>query len=908
MRSYPSGTVTFLFTDIEGSTRLSQQYSESMPALLARHNEILDQAITAHGGFTFHTAGDSYAVAFHNTRDALGAALDIQRALYKELWSPAPIKIRMGIHNGVAQLEDASGSPRYSGYTTLSMSQRVMSAGHGGQILLSQMAVDLISDRLPAEVQLKDMGEYRLKDIVQPAHLYQVVVPDLPFDFPPLSTEKVVNHNLPAQPTTFIGRETELAFLHALLSDSKNRLITIVAPGGMGKTRLSLEAAGQMIHTFPQGIYFVALDRITAADMIVQSVADVLPISLSSNEDPKSRIMDYVHDKKILFVMDNFEHVLEGATLVQDILTAAPQVQILTTSRLKLNLMGEMVFNIEGLTVSKESSAEDSAIQLFVQSVRQTLPGFQLSDSILPAATKICQLVDGMPLAIVLAAAWINTLDVDEIAVEIEKNVDMLETEKRDVPDRQRSVRAVIGSSWNQVDGPAQDLLARLSVFRGGFTRLAAQEAAGASLRGLSQLVEKALVRRDPHMGRYSIHELVRQYAGEQLGLSADKQRSAHENHATYFANFMKSQWVNVCGSGQKTALIEVGADFDNIRVAWNYWVDHQDAPRLVDFIRVLWIFFEVRGSFTPAIQFLEDAARRLITNEPDVVSARAELRAREAWFTALVGQPEQGLRLAQDSVNTLRHYNREISVNTLDCININAIFMNQIHIVIQTSQEMRARASSCGDIWEQGWASIWSAYAYVLQQQIREALQAGQDALAIFEKLDNPFGISVASGLILGITSMATGDKDTAKEYFLHGMRAAEEIKYLRLLQIIYDNLGTIALLEQKSEDAREFFLQSLRISQESGQTREMLASLRDVASVYIAQGDLETALQLLAVVLNHPASEQNSLNRPERLRDEADKLRLKIESQLDQLSYQTTWEASQSRHLAEAVNQILN
>ena len=908
MQKLPSGTVTFLFTDIEGSTKLSQQHPESMPRLLARHHEILDQAIAVHNGFTFEIVGDSYAVTFHNASDALETALEIQRALYKEAWSPAPIKVRMGIHTGTAQPEIASEQLRYSGYATIATSQRVMSVGHGGQILLSQTTVDLLNNKLPEDAKLKDMGERRLKDVLQPVHIYQLVAPDLPSDFPPLNTLEVVNHNLPTQLTAFLGREAELASLNTLLSNSSNRLITIVAPGGMGKTRLSLEAARQMIPSFRQGIYFVALDRITSADMIVQAVADVLPISLSSNEDPKSRVLDYLRDKKILFVMDNFEHVLEGATFLQDILTAAPQVQILASSRIKLNLMGETVFNIEGLTVDETNLEKNSAIQLFVQSAKQTQPAFELNDTVLPDVTKICHMVDGMPLAIVLAAAWIDTLSVREIASEIEKNIDLLETEKRDVPDRQRSVRAVIESSWHQVDASAQNLLQRLSVFRGGFTRAAAQEAAGASLRGLSQLVDKALLRRDPKTGRYSIHELLRQYAEEQLKLSSEEEHSAHESHAQYFATFMKKHWVQLRGNQLSLALIEIEADIDNIRVAWNYWINKQDADHLLEFVDALWIFFETHGSFTPAIQLFDDAAQKLTSTEPDIVCTRAQVRARQAWFTALIGLPDKGLQMAQESIATLNHYSQDISIETWDGININAIFLNQYEIVSQTSQGMMARAERSGDVWDRGWALIWLAYSLVSNGQLNEAFQAGREALAIFEQLGNAFGLSVASGVILGSISMAMGDINAAKTYLLRGEQAAEEHKYVRILQIVYDHLGTVALLENNIERAYQYFFKSLYISRECGQTREMLASLRDFASVYIAQGNLDGALQLLAVVLNHPASNQNSLNRPERLRDEAEKLQAQIEDQLDPSHYQSAWESGQKQKLADVVTKILN
>jgi predicted ATPase/class 3 adenylate cyclase len=908
-QNLPSGTVTFLFTDIEGSTKLAQQYSEAMPVLLARHHEILNKAITNHNGFTFQIVGDSFSVAFHNASDALNAALDIQRALYQEAWSPAPIKVRMGIHTGTAQLQDPSKSPRYSGYATIAISQRIMSAGHGGQILLSQTVADLTRDKLSTSVQLADMGEWRLKDISQPVHVYQLTAPDLPSEFAPLNAAEVVNHNLPTQLTAFIGRETELALLKALLADDHNRLITIVAPGGMGKTRLSLEAAGQMVQVFPQGIYFVALDRINSVELIVQAVAEVLPISLASNEDPKSRVVDYLHDKAILLVMDNFEHVLDGATFVQDILKAGLHVRVLASSRAKLNLMGETVFNIKGLGVGEKGSEEDSAIQLFEQSARQTQPKFDLNDAVLPAVARICRLVGGMPLAIVLAAAWIDTLSVDEIAAEIEKSIDLLETEKRDVPDRQRSVRAVIESSWNQVDDTAQNLLKRLCVFRGGFTRTAAQEAAGASLRGLSQLVDKALLRRDPDTGRYSIHELLRQYAEEQLAHSADDERSAHEDHANYFADFMKTRAIHLHDKRSKAALLEIAADIDNIRVAWNYWVNQRNAQRILEFVSALWFFFEVRGSYIPAIQFFGDAAKKLTANGPDVVWARAQLQARQAWFTALIGLPDEGLRMVQESIRTLSQINKyEISVETLHCANINAIFLNETELVAQLSQEMRERAERSGEVWERGFALIWSGWSLLMQGQLDEGLKPGQEALAIFEKLEEPFGTSVASGVILAAITMAIGDIGAAKAYCLRGMQAAEEINYLRLLQRTYDGLGTAAFLEHDVQQAQQFFIKSLRISQECGQTREMLSSILDLATVHMAQGNLAEALQFLAIVLHHPASGQNSLNRAQFMRDDAEKFRAQIEPQLEQPVYQSAWETGQRQRLADVVTQILN
>src|SRR5688572_14042462 len=239
----------------------------------------------------------------------------------------------------------------------------------------------------------------------------------------------------------------------------------------------------------------------------------------------------------------------------------------------------------------------------------------------------------------------------------------------------------------------------RPSVFRGGFTRTAAQEAAGASLRGLSQLVDKALLKRNPETGRYAMHELLRQYAEEQLKLSANEERSAHENHAKYFADFMKTCWTHLHGSRQQASLLEIESDIDNIRIAGNYWTKEQDARHLLEFLDALWLYFEVRGSFTPAIQLFSNTAKRLVSSEPDVICARAHLQARQAWFTALIGLPEEGLRIAQESLNILRQYNpQDITVDVFQCANINAIFMNNFQVVFQVTEDMMARAERSGD------------------------------------------------------------------------------------------------------------------------------------------------------------------------------------------------------------------
>jgi molybdopterin-biosynthesis enzyme MoeA-like protein len=404
---------------------------------------------------------------------------------------------------------------------------------------------------------------------------------------------------------------------------------------------------------------------------------------------------------------------------------------------------------------------------------------------------------------------------------------------------------------------------------------------------------------------------LLRQYAEEQLAHSADEERSAHEDHAKYFADFMKAREIALHDHRGKTALLEVAADFDNIRIAWNYWTNKQDAYRLLESSSALWQYFELRGSYLPAIQYFGDAAQKLTGNEPDVVWARAELRARQTWFACLIGLPDEGLRMAQESIQTLSQLNKqEISVEVLTCAIMNAMVLNKSELITQISQDMLERAERSGDPWEQGWALMWSAYVRLLQGQPSAALQTGQEALAIFERSNSPFGSAAAAGFSLAQTALLIGDIGAAKAYFLRGMQAAEEINYLLLLQRTYDGLGMVALMENDPEQAQQFFLKSLRISQECGQTREMLASLLELANVHVALGNFDEALELLAVVLNHPASGQNSLNtnRSESLRDAAEKLREKIESQLDRSLYQSAWENGQKQRLADVVSHLLN
>ncbi|NIP84114.1 MAG: AAA family ATPase, partial [Planctomycetales bacterium] len=384
-------------------------------------------------------------------------------------------------------------------------------------------------------------------------------------------------HNLPVQITPFVGREAALAGIADRLQDPTCRLLTLVGPGGCGKTRLALEAAAAQVDNYAHGVFFVSLAPLDSAEAIVPTVAEALGFRFYEGGEPQQQLLDYLHQKAMLIIMDNFEHLLDGVGLVTDVLKTAPKVTILATSRARLNVQGEHLFPVAGMSFPDEETAKDasqySAVRLFLQSACQAQPAFEVTTNSLADVARICRLVQGMPLGILLAAAWVRMLTpaeiADQISGEIGQSLDFLEADLRDVPQRQRSMRAVFDHSYRLLTQREREVFQGLSVFRGGFTHQAAQYVTDASLRELRSLVDKSLLQRDPG-GRYGIHELLRQYAAEKLlGEGPAEEEAARDRHCTYYAGFLRQREAHLIGRNQKQALAEVGAEIENVRAGW---------------------------------------------------------------------------------------------------------------------------------------------------------------------------------------------------------------------------------------------------------------------------------------------------------------------------------------------------
>ncbi|HEY5728893.1 MAG TPA: adenylate/guanylate cyclase domain-containing protein, partial [Anaerolineales bacterium] len=411
MSALPSGTVTFLFTDIEGSTRLAQEHRAHWESLRTRHHTILQSSMDIHNGYVFQIIGDAFCVAFHSANDALNAASTAQQSLHKEPWSPAPIKVRMGIHTGAAQL---TADNQYSGYTTLALTQRIMSAGHGGQILLSGATRELVRDTLPKNTELNNLGEKRLKDLMRPEHIYQLNITGLPATFPPLKTLDSYPNNLPTHLTNFIGRESEIAEVKQELDE--HRLVTLTGSGGTGKTRLSLQVTADLLEQFEHGIWFIELAPLIDPDLIPQTILSAIGIVEQRGKTPLDVLKDYLHEKQALIVLDNCEHLIEAsAQVVNTLLRAAPRTKILASSREALGVKGEASYPVPSLSLPDIKSLPEfhqlsqyEAVRLFIDRALLVAPHFEVDKDNAPFIAQICYRLDGIPLAIELAAARVK--------------------------------------------------------------------------------------------------------------------------------------------------------------------------------------------------------------------------------------------------------------------------------------------------------------------------------------------------------------------------------------------------------------------------------------------------------------------------------------------------------------------
>jgi len=650
----PSRTFTFLFTDLEGSTQLWEQFPQAMKPALERHDALLRSAVESSNGQVVKTTGDGLMAFFSSALDGVNACLKAQQSLQDETWGETgPLKVRMGLHVGEAQ-------PRGGDYfgPTVNRAARLMSVAHGGQVLLSAVAVDLVASLLPSGASLLNLGEHRLKDLERPEHIFQLLHPDLLADFPPLASLDLRPNNLPAQPTPLIGREAELDEIMKRLDSQGVRLLTLTGPGGIGKTRLALQAAADLIERFDDGVYLVDLASIRDAEAVPAAIARVVGIRETSDRALLDELKDQLRAKTMLLLLDNFEQVTAAAPKVLELLQACPQLKLLVTSREALHLRGEYVFPIPPLALpnldhkrpSIEQLARNETVLLFSERAQAVKHDFKLTDENILVVAEICTRLDGLPLAIELAAARIRLFTPQALLERLGSRLKFLRGGARDLPIRQQTLRDAIEWSYELLDNGEQCLFELLSVFPGGCLFEAVEVAANGIeclddsgvdiLDGLTSLVDKSLVRQmDQGAGepRLLMLETMREFAVEQLEGDPDFSAAANRAQATYFADFTQRQWKRLTGDGREAALADLSSDIENVQTAWRYWVREKDLEQLSKFVDSLWLFYDKRGWYHATVELTNDLLSVLSSTPSTPERIRQEIILRTSLARALL-------------------------------------------------------------------------------------------------------------------------------------------------------------------------------------------------------------------------------------------------------------------------------
>jgi predicted ATPase/class 3 adenylate cyclase/DNA-binding CsgD family transcriptional regulator len=663
MTSNPSGTVTFLFTDIENSTQLAREHPEAWDVAQARHHAILREAIESNNGFVFQIIGDAFCSAFHKAADALKAALSAQQDLQNEPWGEVTIYVRMGIHTGEAEFE----GDEYRGYTTLSFVQRLMSAGHGGQVLVSSAAENLLREQLPEQIHLRNMGMNKFAGVNSPVRIFQVIAPDLPTEFPPLRTLDNLPNNLPIQLTSFVGREKELADVKRLLQNT--HLLTLIGPGGTGKTRLSLQAASEILDQYPDGVWFVELAPILVPLLVPRTTA----IAIGLRDEPQRPVIDmlcdYLQEKKVLIILDNCEHLVEACAQMADrILRAAPDTRILASSREALGIGGEVTYRVPSLGLPDlahlppiDSLSQYEAVKLFIDRATAAIPTFTVTNDNAPALAQVCHHLDGIPLAIELAAAKIRVLSVEQIAKRLDDRFRLLTGGSRTVLERHQTLRATIDWSYNLLLPAEQVLFQRLSVFVGGWTLEAAESICEGGLvvsenvlSLMEQLINKSLVIAEEmgHEARYHMLETIKQYAHEKL-LESGEDKTLQQKHADWFLKLAEDAEHGLLFRNNSVKWLDrVEHDLDNFRSALAWLLQTEQIEKCVQLSSRLGLFWVDRNYYREGKYWIETGLKHREVLSKNTI-AHAALGA--SRLLSRTGDYDQAIRYGEESVVLFR-------------------------------------------------------------------------------------------------------------------------------------------------------------------------------------------------------------------------------------------------------------
>ena len=800
----PRGTVTFLFTDIENSTRLMQEMGERYPAAQTAHHAILRAAFQSNQGNELRTEGDSFFCVFASAIDACQAAAAAQRSLAGHAWEDGQaLRVRIGLHTGEAPLVGNE-------YIGLDVHQaaRVAGAAHGGQVLISDTTRGLVEGNLELGLRLRDLGSHRLKDLAQPERLYQLVIEGLQETFPALRTLDATQNNLPTQMTSFVGRAAAVAEAKQRLQNT--RLLTLTGPGGIGKTRLSLQIAAESAEQFPAGVYFVPLSAVRDPQLVASAVAQVLGVAIAGSRTPIEGVVEHLHDKTILLVLDNFEQLLPvGSSAATQLLQSGPGVKLMVSSRSVLHVYGEQEFSVEPLALPDHKALPDldalrqyEAVKLFIERAVAVKPDFQVTNENAPAIAGICERVDGLPLAIELAAARIKLFSPQALLSRLETSLSALGTGARDLPGRQQTLRGAIDWSYDMLDKNQKRLLNRFSVFaRGSHLEQAeivcgpAGEVGGDVLSGLDELADQSLLRRQPDFAepRLVMLQVIREYAGERLEESREAE-DIRNRHADAFCSLATAAAPNLFGVDQKTWLDRLELDHDNFRAALDWCVAQNDAERANGLAASLWRFWQMRGHLhegrarlttilaMPESKLYPDSRARALEGAGGIVYWQGDMPAAQAFYDECLA-----LRLAGDDRRELAnaYYNASFpsAVNRSDLAKSEAMLKEALPIYRELADE--AGISGCQ------WAMGNLLY---FRKSYADAISALDEAIELFRKGGNRFGLGWALHT-RALSALRTGDLSSGRDYIREALELFSEAGDISGTALLLDDAGEVAI-----------------------------------------------------------------------------------------------------------------
>jgi predicted ATPase len=819
--------LVFLITDIEGSTKKWEQHPEAMKTALQRHDEIISTAVSRHGGIIVKHTGDGVLAVFEKG-DPLSCAVEIQKKMDQENWADVgTLRIRMGLHAGYA--EKVGGD--YFG-PAVNKTARVMATAWGGQIVLTPDVTHVTA--LPAQAQLKNLGIHMLKDLGEPQQIFQLDHGDLcQHDFPELRSLSAHPHNLPQQSTPFFGRDEELDKIRELLTNPAKRLISIVGPGGMGKTRLVLQAAADQIERFSNGVFFVPLAPLTTIPALISAIASAARFSFYSREDEKVQLLNFLREKEMLLILDNFEHVMEGTELVGQILAGAPRVKIITTSRELLNLRGEWMVNLPGMPVP-ESGQQNielyGLVQLFVYNAQRVQQSYRLTDDDSAYVARICQLVGGLPLGIELAAAWIRCLSVKEIVQEIEKNMDFLATSQRDMPERHRSLRAIFDYSWNLLTEQERNTLMRLSVFQRDFTRAAAEKIAGASLSTLASLVDKSLLRKT-EKGRYELLKTIRNYTLERLTEQSEELTRMNSAHCEYYLGSVAAMNKNVHGDITVQQEQAISLDIENIRAAWKWGVDHDKEDLICNVIPNLFNFYRKQGFHKEGIEAVLYAVEKLARHQETRMYGRL-LREQGALMMHTSNLNAASLVL-EKSLRIFRSLKIPLeTARTLLELGDSLRYTGRIEEARKCYEESMDFCRELNDTFGTAAGLDRMAFIYESLGEYEKSAQLATQSLSLWQSLQNEYGMANSLN-ILGMTAHGTGDYEASKRHYLESMEVSRRLNNKMGIGRAMNNVANVFALQGNYEQATKYYEECLAIFREIGNIRGVAAALGNIGII---------------------------------------------------------------------------